>query len=209
MPLKFNHHTRFVKRCYNGLKKADDVENPEKILKDEVDGDGLENAFDGIRKMRRLDEPLEKSKNIIDINECKNSNDSNYHSDSENSVEDLSDDSNNSINSTEEISDEKEKSTDVFSSQPVHLKNTDLVDTIINDSSSEKDEFYPSKEINCNEAYKSHTSMRFPPTEKKKYPTRRCVVCKKNGYRCDTRYHCQVCNVAVCKSPCFKEYHSV
>ena len=46
------------------------------------------------------------------------------------------------------------------------------------------------------------------PTEKKKWPQKPCVLCrKKYGVRKDTRYICNLCNTALCKEPCFSEYH--
>ena len=47
------------------------------------------------------------------------------------------------------------------------------------------------------------------PTRKKKYPQRRCVVCRKNGAPHDTRYCCKACFElpALCKTPCFRIYH--
>ena len=56
---------------------------------------------------------------------------------------------------------------------------------------------------------KAHVPSRLPPTEKKKWPQKPCVVCRKYGDRHDTRYFCAMCNKALCKSPCFKEYHSM
>ena len=53
----------------------------------------------------------------------------------------------------------------------------------------------------------SHSPSRIPPTERKKYSQRRCVVCRKHGASRDTRYYCETCNVALCKTPCFEEYH--
>ena len=53
-----------------------------------------------------------------------------------------------------------------------------------------------------------HILLQIPPTEKKKWPQKPCVYCRKYGTRRDTRYICSICNVALCKSPCFSEYHS-
>ena len=36
-----------------------------------------------------------------------------------------------------------------------------------------------------------------------------CVTCRSHGGRHDTRYYCKFCNVALCKDPCFREYHSI
>ena len=46
---------------------------------------------------------------------------------------------------------------------------------------------------------------------KKKYPQRKCIVCKNIGARRDTRYCCKGCvgTPALCISPCFKKHHTV
>ena len=52
-----------------------------------------------------------------------------------------------------------------------------------------------------------HLSLIYP-TEGKKWPQKKCVYCRrKNGVRKDTRYICMQCNVALCKEPCFSDYH--
>ena len=53
-----------------------------------------------------------------------------------------------------------------------------------------------------------------PATEKKKSPTRVCVVCSQkrdaNGKKIqrESRYFCPDCNVGLCVAPCFKIYHT-
>ena len=54
-----------------------------------------------------------------------------------------------------------------------------------------------------------HFPSQIPSTDKKKYPQKPCVTCRRHGVRHDTRYYCKFCNVALCKDPCFREYHSV
>ena len=54
-----------------------------------------------------------------------------------------------------------------------------------------------------------HFPSQIPPTDKKKYPQKRCIICRGQGVRNDTRYFCNVCHVALCKDPCFREYHSI
>ena len=51
-----------------------------------------------------------------------------------------------------------------------------------------------------------HTPSCIPTSRKKKYPQRRCVGCRSQGIRRDTRYYCIDCNTALCKD-CFKPYH--
>ena len=49
-----------------------------------------------------------------------------------------------------------------------------------------------------------------PPTEKKKAPTTKCVVCNKRGIRKETRYFCCICasKPALCVVPYFGEFHT-
>ena len=55
---------------------------------------------------------------------------------------------------------------------------------------------------------KNHSLIKIPPTKKKRYPQRICIHCRRNlGVRNDTRYICTLCEVALCKQPCFAEYH--
>ena len=52
-----------------------------------------------------------------------------------------------------------------------------------------------------------HLISQIPPTEKKKWPQKPCIICRRYGVRHDTRYYCNFCNTALCKEPCFREYH--
>jgi hypothetical protein len=45
-------------------------------------------------------------------------------------------------------------------------------------------------------------------SRKKSTPLRRCVVCSKHGWRSDSRFHCQECDVRLCVDGCFEAYHS-
>ena len=54
-----------------------------------------------------------------------------------------------------------------------------------------------------------HMISQIPPTEKKKWPQKPCTICRRYGVRHDTRYYCKFCNAALCKEPCFREYHSM
>ena len=55
---------------------------------------------------------------------------------------------------------------------------------------------------------KDHSLIKIPPTKRKRYPQKICVHCRRNlGIRNDTRYICTLCDVALCKQPCFSEYH--
>ena len=54
----------------------------------------------------------------------------------------------------------------------------------------------------------NHQVSLIRPTERKKWPQKKCVYCRRNyGLRNDTRYICMQCNVALCKEPCFADYH--
>ena len=98
-----------------------------------------------------------------------------------------------------------------------------FVDSIIN-RSIEESPMAPETKIRCldtsipecrvnenNERMKDmnsdHTLSKIPPTERKKWPQKSCVLCRKYGARNDTRYICILCNAALCKEPCFSDYH--
>ena len=50
--------------------------------------------------------------------------------------------------------------------------------------------------------------IKIPPKKRKRYPQKICINCRQNhGVRKDTRYICSFCDVALCKEPCFAEYH--
>ena len=95
-----------------------------------------------------------------------------------------------------------------------------FVDSIINQSS--KSQIAPHEKIlrldtstlNCQESNKQlkdmnseHAVSKIPTTERKNWPQKPCVYCWKNGIRNDTRYICLPCKAALCKEPCFSEYH--
>ncbi|GBM53833.1 PiggyBac transposable element-derived protein 4 [Araneus ventricosus] len=56
---------------------------------------------------------------------------------------------------------------------------------------------------------------RIQPTQKKKAPTKICIVCsqkfneKGQRVRKESRYQCAQCNVTLCVTPCFEKYHTV
>ena len=58
---------------------------------------------------------------------------------------------------------------------------------------------------------KQHFLIPIPPTEMKKCPTRKCVVCTKHKTRKESRYQCDDCHdkPALCIHPCFKNYHTL
>ncbi|GBM15692.1 PiggyBac transposable element-derived protein 4 [Araneus ventricosus] len=60
-----------------------------------------------------------------------------------------------------------------------------------------------------------HFASHIEATEKKKMPTRVCIVCSKKfddkgrRVRKESRFECKQCNVALCIVPCFERYHTV
>ncbi len=56
-----------------------------------------------------------------------------------------------------------------------------------------------------------HVPSAIVSDSKKKYPQRKCIVCRRYGTRRDTRYCCKDCIgfPALCKSPCFMTYHTI
>ncbi|XP_021918752.1 piggyBac transposable element-derived protein 4-like [Zootermopsis nevadensis] len=53
-----------------------------------------------------------------------------------------------------------------------------------------------------------HFPERIPPTEKKSRPTKRCVVCYKQGKRKETVFWCPDCEAGLCVDGCFKIFHT-
>ena len=77
----------------------------------------------------------------------------------------------------------------------------------------EKDNAKDQAQMSKSNSYLVNTQYHIPsqiqPTAKKKYPQRRCVICKENGKPRDCRYYCKACveRPALCKSRCFRKYH--
>ena len=172
MSLVFNHHRRFSKRLYNGLKRITDENGvllekssqrseertsgtPKKSLEEVAGGCGLE---------------------VID-------------SEDDTSIDDIDD-------GEEDHQEEGGYSHCLMDTKSSDFSPRPQVDEV---------DFTNEKNSGMN---KSHVSSRIPTTGLKKYPQKRCVVCRKHGTPCDTRHYCPACNVALCKGPCFNEYHS-
>ena len=92
-----------------------------------------------------------------------------------------------------------------------------FIDSIINGTSEESSmtlqpkikcfpEYYENHE-QIEDKTSDHSLSKIPPTNRKKWPQKSCVLCRKNGFRNDTRYICILCNAALCKEPCFSDYH--
>ena len=99
---------------------------------------------------------------------------------------------------------------------PVHLLEEDI-EVGSNDAGSSGIDGGYSRDVNTINYLKPvektssdrHLLSQIPPTEKKKWPQKPCVICRRSGVRHDTRYCCKCCNVALCKEPCFQEYHTM
>ena len=76
------------------------------------------------------------------------------------------------------------------------------LDDIINERDGDK-----IKKINQEDERTKHQLVQIPPTERKKWPQKPCVYCRRNKVRRDTRYICSSCNTALCKD-CFSKYHA-
>ena len=89
-----------------------------------------------------------------------------------------------------------------FDSSMSDLQENDIHSiTNSNDPDSHKDERFSEQSTN-------HQLTLIRPTEGKKWPQKKCVYCRrKYGLRNDTRFICMQCNVALCKEPCFADYH--
>ena len=83
----------------------------------------------------------------------------------------------------------------------------------INVNTQEQDNVKGEAPSSISNSYLFNIQEHFPsqirPTAKKKYPQRRCVICKGNGKPRDCRYYCKSCfeRPALCKSLCFLQYH--
>ena len=53
-----------------------------------------------------------------------------------------------------------------------------------------------------------HFPITIPATANTASPCKRCVVCKSNRRRRETRYACEMCETPLCVHPCFKIYHT-
>lgn len=53
-----------------------------------------------------------------------------------------------------------------------------------------------------------HFPGQIPPTPKKKFLSRNCVVCYKHGNRSEVRWLCNKCGVALQLENCFETYHT-
>ena len=87
------------------------------------------------------------------------------------------------------------------------LENDEELEPLENEQNDKHFSDIKSEELTRNRNCK-HLPSQIPATEKKKWPQKPCVYCRKYGTRRDTRYICSSCNIALCKSPCFSEYHS-
>ena len=78
-----------------------------------------------------------------------------------------------------------------------------------NDDSNEKnDDSIKSCIDDFDTQLSKHSIIKIPATKRKRYPQKSCLYCRQNnGVRNDTRYICTFCDVALCKKPCFAEYH--
>ena len=89
-----------------------------------------------------------------------------------------------------------------FDSSMSDLQENDIHSiTNSNDPDSHKDERFSEQSTN-------HQLTLIRPTEGKKWPQKKCVYCRrKYGLRNDTKFICMQCNVALCKEPCFADFH--
>lgn len=53
-----------------------------------------------------------------------------------------------------------------------------------------------------------HFPSDVPSTTSGKFGRRKCVVCKINKKRTDTRYMCKICDVGLCPTHCFENFHT-
>ena len=108
----------------------------------------------------------------------------------------------------------KDKSDEVTQAADVKCKySPSYIDFLINNNIDDSVIPTPTK-LHCFDSSMSdtqlskHSIIKIPATKRKRYPQKSCVYCRQNhGVRNDTRYICTFCDVALCKKPCFAEYH--
>ena len=83
----------------------------------------------------------------------------------------------------------------------------DIADSSEDEAPPEKTPRYD-PETRLRGGFKAHHMSLYPATEKQKYPQRRCRVCMKKKVRKETRVYCKECNIPLCKTPCFGDYHT-
>ena len=110
-------------------------------------------------------------------------------------------------------SDEIEDSPNLFQDEDRDVERSDEPSSSIEGGYSQDVNNINKNNLNSGEKKSSdgdrHLLSQIPPTEKKKWPQKPCVICRSYGVRHDTRYYCKCCNAALCKEPCFREYHSM
>ena len=83
-------------------------------------------------------------------------------------------------------------------------------DSSMSDTHEKNDDSIKSGIDNFDTQLSKHSIIKIPATKRKRYPQKSCVYCRQNhGVRNDTRYICTFCDVALCKKPCFAEYHFI
>ena len=107
--------------------------------------------------------------------------------------------------------------TDELSQPKVKCLDTSFLESREKDGASSSAELQPNVEVTdhdsqydegMSEMSANHHLSTICPTERKKWPQKKCVYCRqKYGIRNDTRYICMQCDVALCKEPCFSDYH--
>lgn len=55
---------------------------------------------------------------------------------------------------------------------------------------------------------RQHKVVKITGSGKKKFPQRRCRVCKKHGKRKETCFMCSYCEIPLCMGKCFEDYHT-
>lgn len=55
---------------------------------------------------------------------------------------------------------------------------------------------------------RQHKVVKITSSGNKKFPQKRCRVCKKNGKRKETCFMCSYCEIPLCMGKCFEDYHT-
>ena len=215
-----------VDKCEN--RESDEESSIETISNFTEDESNMDDKEDDVNENDEngLDEVNLKRKGDSKVDKCEN-----RESDEESSIETISNFTEDEpTNDDESNMDDKEddvNENDENESDEVNLKRKfdeeagvkqkyppSIVDYFINNNADDSAIPIPTK-LQClqngemsDEKSKKHQLCLIHPTVRKKWPQKKCVICRRNyGLRKDTRYRCMQCDVPLCKEPCFAEYH--
>ena len=194
-------------RKHTGLRKVKKDEKDAKNLNKNNEGEGIDVVDSNIDKCENRESDEESSiETISNFTEDEPTNDD------ESNMDDKEDDvDENDENESDEVNLKRKFDEEAGVKQKYPPS---IVDHFINNNADDLAITIPTK-LQClqngemsDEKSKKHQLCLIHPTVRKKWPQKKCVICRRNyGLRKDTRYRCMQCDVPLCKEPCFAEYH--